>query len=153
MRLSPTVRSRPHAFQPIREGPGDQAAQARARRTGAGPDLPNQADGQLDGERHGGLRHRHALGMLLRDIDIPPGLPQGHPIVAGGHPQDRRGRQASQQGQGPIDALGMLVRRGPPTSAHETLMYNRSRLRLVTFLRGRPRARHHAGPREVRDCV
>ena len=97
MRLSPTVRSRPHPFQPILEGPGDQAAQAGARRASVGPDLPHQADRKLDRECHGGLRHRQAMGMLLRDIDIPPGLAQGYPIVAGEHLQDRRNRRAAQQ--------------------------------------------------------
>jgi hypothetical protein len=120
MRLSPTVRSRPHALQPVLEGARNQSAQAGACGAGVGPDLPDHTDGQLDGEHHGGVWHRQPLGMLLCPVDIPSGLPQGHLVTADKHPQDGRHGKVSQQGQRAIDPLRVLAGLGPPASTHGT---------------------------------
>jgi hypothetical protein len=46
--------------------------------------------------------------MVLSDVDIPPGLPQGDLVALGQAPQDARDGELPQQRHRPIDASGIL---------------------------------------------
>lgn len=118
MRRSPTPGSGPHSVQPALERLCDEAAQAAARRAGAGPDSSHEPDGQFDGEHDGRLRDGYPLRMVLSHRDVAPGLPQGYLVTLDEHPQNGRDGETAQERQRLIDAVGVLTGLGPPALAH-----------------------------------